>query len=182
LFSKLEENNRVLDSSSFESDTLISPLKLYQYQLWSFGATLNVFKLSFPQVKFSWNVLNVGAYFFRTRVGTQADSVNQSVPLNSSYLLLNTNVMFRPDNRWGAGVGFDWIKTSLWDNEFKMSNKHALLQPYFDGYIKTSDNAKLFFRFRWIYEQYNRGSNFAQIQIGYSMNVFTSSATPKSPN
>jgi hypothetical protein len=101
LFSKLEENNRVLDSSSFESDTLISPLKLYQYQVWSFGATLNVFKLSFPQVKFSWNVLNVGAYFFRTKVGTQSDSVNQSVPLNSSYLLLNTNVMFRPDNRWG---------------------------------------------------------------------------------
>jgi len=178
LFSKLEQNNRILDSTGFEGK--VSPLRLYQYQLWSFGATLNVFRFNFPQLKINWNVLGFGGYFFRTRIGTSTDGKdNGSLPLNASYLVLNSNVVFRPDNRWGVSVGFDCIKPSLWSNRYKLANDNLLLQPYLDAFLKTNESAKLFFRFRWIYEHDNRGSNFTQIQMGYSINLYTAGSDNK---
>jgi hypothetical protein len=175
LFSKLEQNNRTLDSTLVKDNT-ISPLKLYQYQIWSFGATINVLKLSFPQLKFNWTVLSFGGAFFRTRVGNAPDSVSTpSTALNSSYLLFNTNIVFRPDNRWGASIGLDYIQPTLWNDVYSLKSGNALVQPYFDGYLKTSDSGKMFFRFRWIYEKGKLDSNFTQIQIGYSINLFANS-------
>jgi hypothetical protein len=105
LFSKIEENNRFLDSTKF-ADHKIDPVRLFQYQRASFGANLNLLRFSFPQLKLQWNAINAGAYWFRTRIGNPSDSSGEnSVPLNSGYYIIGTNVVFRPDNRWGASMG-----------------------------------------------------------------------------
>lgn len=171
LFSKLEESNRVLDSTMV-SDGKLSSLRVYQHQLWSFGATIDLFELSFPQVKLNWKVLRFGAYYFRAGVDVDSDSTENSDPLNNSYLQFGTSVIFRPDSRWGAAMGFDIIRPTLWNSQYEYATGNMLLQPYFDGYLKTSDQAKLFFRFRWIWERHERENNFVQLPVGYTMNLF----------
>lgn len=172
LFSKLEDNKRFLDSSAV-SDNKINPLRLYQQQLASFGTTFQLLRFSFPQLKFSWNVLSTGIYWYRSRLTLSSDSTNtNSIPLNSHYAVIGTQVNFKPDSRWGAILGFDYIKQSLWNSSYTLSNTHALHQVYFESFLKTDTYSKLFFRFRWTYVHKNRESNFTQIQMGYSVNLF----------
>lgn len=137
-FSKLEQNNRFIDSLTLEG-TKINPLRLVQYQLVSFGTTLNLLKFSYPQLKFSWNFLSVGGYWFRTMVGFSSDSTKASLPMNSSYLLLSSEFLFRPDSRWGATFGVNYIKPNLWISTYELSITHAVLQPDFDAFLKTND-------------------------------------------
>ena len=47
LFSKLEQNNRVIDSSKLTNHE-INPLQLYRYQLASFGVMVNILKFNTP--------------------------------------------------------------------------------------------------------------------------------------
>jgi hypothetical protein len=61
-----------------------------------------------------------------------------------------------------------------------MRDNDGLLQADFDAFYKTSDESKLFFRFRWIYEAGNKDNNFNQIQLGYSMNLFVRGSVTKS--
>jgi len=179
LFSKLEENNRNIDSIKAVSKVL-DPLLLYQYQLASFGVKVNLFKMNFPQLKFNWNILNVGAYWFRTRIALTGDPKSkESVPLNGLYYQFGTNAVFSPDSRWGVTIGFDYIVPKLWNADYSIRSNKGLMQPYFDAFIKTDEEAKLFFRFKWTYEKNNRNNNFTQIQLGYSMNIFAGSNTPK---
>jgi hypothetical protein len=171
LFAKLEENNRFIDSLTLDGNK-IDPVKLFQYQLVSFGATLNILRMSFPQSKMSWNVLSAGGYWFRSRVGYSNDSTRASVALNSSYLIGSTEWIFRPDSRWGVSMGANVIKPSLWNETYELANRHWLLQPYLNAFLKTNENDKLFFRFRWTYEIKERDNNFTQIQLGYNVNLF----------
>ena len=171
LFSKLEQNNRFIDSLGLERNE-IDPVTLIQYQLVSFGMNANLLRFTFPHLKFTWNFLTVGGYWFRSRVGFSSDSTRTSIPLNNSYLLLSSEVVFRPDSRWGATIGVNYIKPSIWNASYQLSNDHAVIQPYFDGFLKTNETDKLFFRFRWSFEHKQRESNFTQIQLGYSVNLF----------
>ena len=172
LFSKLEENNRFVDSGFIKSNA-IDPLKIYQYQLASLGANLNVYKLHFPQIKLQWNVLNAGGYWFRARVKESTDTANsRGTPINCSYLSFGSNVIFRPDSRWGVATGLEWIIPDIWNSTYTLSNNNPLIQIQFDGHLKTSANGKLFFRYRWTFEKDNRHSNFTQLQLGYALNLF----------
>ncbi|MRG48642.1 hypothetical protein GFS24_26240 [Chitinophaga sp. SYP-B3965] len=172
LFSKLEENNRFVDSASV-IDKQIDPIQLYQYQLASLGLKLDIIKFSFPQLKLNWNVLNVGAYWFRTRIATSTDSVKEtSVPLNSSYLQFTSSFSFNPDSRWAVTLGCNYIRPEIWNKEYKLSSKEGLIQPFFDAYMKTGEDSRLFFRFRWTHERLNNSNNFTQIQMGYSLMLF----------
>ncbi len=172
LFSKLEDNNRFLDSSALSGNE-INSLRLYQQQLASFGTSLQLLKFSFPQLKFTWNVLNTGIYWYRSRLSFSSDSTDRSsIPLNSHYAVIGTQVNFRPDSRWGATLGFDYINQSLWNSEYTLSDTHALHQIYFESFLRTDTYSKLFFRFKWTYVHKNRESNFTQIQMGYSLNLF----------
>ncbi|HTE33038.1 MAG TPA: hypothetical protein VK666_21795 [Chryseolinea sp.] len=178
LFSKLEQNQRFIDSLGLDGGK-ISPVKLLQYQLVSFGFTANIFKLSFPQLKFSWNVMSAGLYWFRSRVGISSDSSRASTPINSSYLLLSTEAVFKPDNRWGVTMGVNFIKPSIWNGTYELANSHPIIQPHFDAFLKTNETDKLFFRFAWSSEYKQRENNFTQIQLGYSVNLFTADSNSK---
>jgi hypothetical protein len=172
LFSKLEETNRLLDSVKAINKT-ISPINLYQYQVATFGVKMQLFRLSFPQIKMQWNVLDVGAFWSRIRVALTADSAGPSAALNSNYWQFGTSVIFRPDNRWGASLGFEYLSPRIWNDEYERANGHGLFQQQFDAWLRTGDDGKLFFRYRWTYENFSRNNNFTQIQLGYSLNLFT---------
>lgn len=173
LFSKLEENNRFIDSGKVVANK-INPVQLYQYQLASFGFKMNLLKLSFPQLKLNINVLNAGIYWFRTRLSTSTDTANKSsIPLNSHYILFGTSFVFSPDSRWGIVMGCDYIRPGIWSPDYSLTSNTGLLQPYFDGHLKTNDESKLFFRFRWTHERLNKDNNFTQIQLGYTLALFT---------
>jgi len=56
--------------------------------------------------------------------------------------------------------------------EYKITGKDGLWQMFFDASYKTSDDNKMFLRFRWTSEVKNHDNNFTQIQLGYSMSLF----------
>jgi hypothetical protein len=174
LFSKLEENNRILDSTKAIGGQ-IDPLSIFRYQLASFGINVQVFRLSFPQIKLQWNVLNGGMFWSRTRVALTADSTGPSEALNSNYWTLESNLTFRPDNRWGASLGFGYMKGRLWNKDYSIIKNKGLFQNQFDAWLRTGDDGKLFFRYRWTFENGNRNNNFTQLQLGYSLNLFAAS-------
>ncbi len=175
LFSKLDENNRFLEMASSEGNQ-VNPVALYQYQLGSLGVNLQVYRLSFPQLKFSWTVLDGGVYWFHTQVSVDQE---EAVALNSSYLRLGTHFQFFPDSRWGARLGFDYLNPSIWNPDFVLRNSHALLQPQVDGFLRTNEYDRFFLRFRWTYEHQNRDNNFVQFQVGYSKNLFEGLKVPQ---
>ncbi len=174
LFSKLEQTNRFIDSAKAPSNK-INPLQLYQYQIASLGINVDVIKFSFPQEKLTWNFLHGGIYWFRTRVATSTGPSQQSVALNSNYWQAGTSVSFNPDSRWALTFGVNYIQPNLWNTDYTLTNNHALLQTFLDGSMKTSDDAKMFLRFRWTSEIGKHEVNFTQFQLGYSMNIFVKS-------
>lgn len=176
LFSKLDGNNKFLLLDSTQSaDKRTEPLKQFQYQLASFGFTMNVLKFFYPQKKLSWNVIDVGGYWYRTRIQSIKDTAtDKSVAINSGYISIATILSFKPDSRWGANSGFTYIKQKAFNNDYKFDKNKGLFQANFDAYIKTNEDAKLFFRFRWIFDEHDPNKNFTQIQLGYSLNIFAS--------
>jgi hypothetical protein len=181
LFSKLDGNNKflVLDSG-FSSRKGINPLKQYQYQLASFGFTTTLLKFSYPQAKINWNVLDVGTYWYRTRVQSIKDTAtNNSVAVNNAYLSLGMQVGFKPDSRYGANIGLAYIFQKAFNNDYKFEHNNGLAQASVDAFIKTNEDSEIFFRFRWIYDWHSFRNNFTQIQLGYSMNIFANSGSSK---
>ena len=176
LFSKLEENNKylLLDSTNF-SNKKINSLNLYQYQTSSLGFTLNTFRVVFPQSKVNWTVVDLGLFWYRTRVKALSDTASRnSTPLNTSYWSVSTSVNFRPDSRWGVSLAAAYIKQNLWNDSFKVLQNSGIFQASVDGHLKANDNSKLFFRFRWLFDGHTFNNNFTQVQLGYSMNIFAS--------
>src|SRR5690606_33163262 len=124
------------------------------------GINLNLFRINFPQLKFSVNALDVGYYWYRTRVQLFSDEdASSTIPLNSQFVQIGSSFHFRPDSRWGVNFGMNYIRQNVWNESFGLTNNNGLLQTTFDSHLKTSDNAKLFFRFRWNYECKNRNNN-----------------------
>jgi len=172
LFSKLEQTNKLIDSGKVVNGKL-PPILLYQYQLASLGVNLDILRVSFPQLKFNWNLLHGGYFWFRTRVATSSDTNSKSsVALNSNYWQLGTSFSFNPDTRWAASFGINYIHQQLLNPNYKIMATDGLWQIFFDGSFKTSDDNKMFLRFRWTSEVKDHDNNFTQIQLGYSMSLF----------
>jgi hypothetical protein len=180
LFAKLEENNRfLLLNDANLNGKKINALQVFQHQLVSFGATLNVAKISLPEAKLSWNVIDIGGYWYRSRAKLEVDSANtHSTPLNTGYYKLGTSVDFHPDNRYGLGFSMNYIGQHTWNKDYELAHNKGLFQAGFDGYLKTNEDDKFFFRFRWTLEGHDLNSNFTQVQIGYSLNIFTGKNQP----
>jgi hypothetical protein len=98
---------------------------------------------------------------------------------STSYWELGSVIIFRPDNRWGASIGVNYIFPRIWNADYQTTRSNGLFQKQFDGCLHTGNEGKLFFRFRWTYESHHRNSNFAQIQLGYSLNLFAGSNSEK---
>jgi hypothetical protein len=182
LFAKLEGNNKFAVLNSEQSVTKhTDPLSMYQHQLVSFGINFTTLKLSYPQSKLSWNLLDLGAFWYRSRVQQITDTATQnSVAINNGYLSATSTLNFKPDSRWGANIGATYFKQKSFNNEYKFERKNAgLIQANFDAFIKTNDESKIFFRFRWIFDEHNPSKNFTQVQLGYTLNIFANGSPSK---
>ncbi|SDG89800.1 hypothetical protein SAMN04487996_12515 [Dyadobacter soli] len=172
-FSKIEDNQKNLsytpDTSAGNPDTL-NPLNFYRYQKMSFGVDLNVIKINFTNLKFAIN-LNMGVNWYKTGLANQASEESRSV--DGFTYTLSSGIRFFPDGRWGAGVGYDYLHNTLLGEDFTLAKNRGLFQYKFDGYLKTNATDKVFFRYRLTHQSGNRNNVFAQVQLGYSMDIFS---------
>lgn len=174
LFSKIEENNRFLKLDAGRSESgKIEPVKLFQHQNSQFGTSLNVVKLYSTNYKFTWNILEVGTYWSRSRVQrVSEEATGNSTALNTLQVLGSTNILFRHDSRWGTNIGLSYYYQRTLNPEFKLKKSLGLVQTNFDAFLKTNADSKLFLRVRWTFDTAEWKSNFAQVQVGYSINLF----------
>ncbi len=80
----------------------------------------------------------------------------------------------KPESRYGVTFGWDRRKLNLLDNSFFITSKKGVLinTAWADAFLKTNDDSKLFFRYRFIFEDKVPNKNFTQIQLGYLMDLF----------
>lgn len=180
-FLKLEENNRSIPTAEPDSkneDTFkVRPIDLYKYQLSSVGAELDIIKINYTQLKFSWNLLHVGVHWFGARITAPTSDAAENQPtdntfLNNIMLQPGTSVRFRPDSRWGITAGIKYINPAIWSQKYKVSNTQGLFQYFCEGFWAVSANSQLFARFRLSHEVKHRYQNFAQFQLGYTIDIF----------
>ncbi|MDQ1087626.1 hypothetical protein [Siphonobacter sp. SORGH_AS_1065] len=184
-FTKLEDNNRYIpfDKQNFNDKKIrLRPIDVYRYQLLSFSSILDIYRVNYTQLKFSWSLINMGLSYsnFKTidSTGNQNER-NTSTFQNCITLEPGSSITFRPDSRWGITLGVKYIKQYLWNVDYSLDNKFGLMQYYFDGHHNISDNSKVFFRFKLSNELKHSFYNFTQIQIGYTVDLFnfTNNAT-----
>lgn len=190
---KIEETNRyyILDSFSMDktrsfedsqSYFLLNPIEILRYQQWAIGLTVNLIKVNFINKKTNFQL---NGYFGYGRVPV-ADSFQ--VTENKIRLIQSRNQTsvntggygasalfeFKPDSRWGLSMGQDVRFQNIYHPRFELDKRFEklFLTTWFDGYIKTNSNSKLFLRFRkhWIYK--NQNYNFYQFQLGYELDIF----------
>ncbi|WP_222167062.1 hypothetical protein [Edaphocola aurantiacus] len=193
---KIEENNRYLYLDSFDLDKnkslvdstnhfTLNPLKVLQYQQWSFGMDLNLFKLNLQNRKLNFQ-LNGNFAYGSTPVAdslkiiqgtiTQLQSQNISRVNTTSY---GFGIMceIKPDSRYGLSFGYDrrWIDISNKRFEYNDMFANAYNTVWFNVFFKINTDSKMFWRFRrnWLLE--NNKYNFYQIQLGYELDIFKAS-------
>ena len=179
LFSKIDDKNRFIMLDSTQSaGKHTDPLKQFQYQLVSFGTTINLLKIVYPQSKLSWNLLDLGAFWYRARVQNIKDtSTNISMSINNAYFSASSSLTFKPDSRWSFTNGLSYFKQQSFNTEYQFQRNKGLLQANFDGSYKTNSESKMFFRFRWTFDEHDPNKNFTQFQVGYALNLFANSST-----
>jgi hypothetical protein len=181
LFSKLDGNKKfaVLDATQ-SANKRTDPLSVFQHQLVSFGINLTGLKFFYPQSKLSWNVLDLGAFWYSSRVQALQDtSTKNSVSINNGYFSATSTLNFKPDSRWGANLGLTYIKQKSFNSEYLFERNKGLFHVNFDAFIKTNDESKVFFRFRWVFDEHTLNKNFTQVQLGYSLNIFANGSPSK---
>lgn len=195
-FSKIEKNKNALPLGPSDLDQtllqageksfILHPIELYQYQKSSFDVNLNLWKINFPEIKSNLQI-NTSLGIFKTNVVdtilvTNANSVEKSPEPN--FTVLNTLRWgftaiweIKPESRYGIVFGWDRRRLNLLNEGFsipddstKMTN--ILNTAWVEAFLKTNDNAKLFFRYRFTFEDNFAKRNFTQIQLGYLMDLF----------
>ena len=195
-FSKIEKNKNALPLRSSDLDQtslqtgkksfILQLIELYQYQKSSFDINLNAWKVNFPEIKSNLQI-NANLGIFKTNVVdtilvTGANTVEKSPEPN--FTVLNTLRWgftaiweIKPENRYGIVFGWDRRKLNLLDEEFSIPTDltkkiNILNTAWVEAFLKTNDDAKLFFRYRFTFEDKFAERNFTQIQLGYLMDLF----------
>jgi len=195
-FSKIEKNKNALPLTSDDLDQsvlqtgnksfIIQPIELYQYQKSSFDLNLNLWKVNFPEIKSNLQI-NTSIGIFKTNVVDtilvkNASTVEKSPAPN--FNVLNTLRWgfsaiweIKPENRYGIVFGWDRRKLNLLDEGFTIptdpeKKMNILNTAWVEAFLKTNEDAKLFFRYRFTFEDKIPERNFTQIQLGYLMDLF----------
>jgi hypothetical protein len=195
-FSKIEKNKNALPLGPSDLDQtllqtgeksfILQPIELYQYQKSSFDVSLNLWKVNFPEIKSNLQI-NTSLGIFKTNVVdtilvTNANGVEKSPEPN--FTVLNTLRWgftaiweIKPENRYGIVFGWDRRRLNLLNEGFSITadstkKTNILNTAWVEAFLKTNDNAKLFFRYRFTFEDNFAKRNFTQIQLGYLMDLF----------
>lgn len=195
-FSKIEKNKNALPLTSADLDQsllqtgeksfILQPIELYQYQKSSFDVNLNLWKVNFPEIKSNLQI-NTSLGIFKTNVVdtilvTSANTIEKSPAPN--FNVLNTLRWgfsaiweIKPENRYAIVFGWDRRKLNLLDEGFSIptdpeKKMNILNTAWVEAFLKTNEDAKLFFRYRFTFEDKFANRNFTQIQLGYLMDLF----------
>jgi len=195
-FSKIEKNKNALPLGPTDLDQtllltgkksfILQPIRLYQYQKSSFDINLNAWKVNFPEIKSNLQI-NTNLGIFKTNVVdtilvTNSNTIEKSSEPN--FTVLNTLRWgftaiweIKPENRYAIVFGWDRRKLNLLHEEFSIpietiKKVNIINTAWIEAFLKTNEDAKLFFRYRFTFEDKFAKRNFTQIQLGYLMDLF----------
>jgi len=196
IFSKIEKNNRYLPFSSSDLDQFelsnnkkvfnSNAINILKYQNSAFDVDLNFFKINFPNMKSNFQV-NMSSGMLRTGVSDtisvigslakRAEVANNKI-LNTFRWGITVLYELKPDNRYGLTLGYDIRRYSLLSRDYNLdlSENNVVNSIWADAYLKTNDENMLFFRYKVSFVSPASKENFVQIQLGYLLDLFKTSA------
>ncbi len=195
-FSKIEKNKNSLELTASDLDQtqlqngkksfILRPINLYKFQKSSFDVNLNLWKFNLPELKSNLQV-NASIGILKTNTVdtiavTGANTIGKTPDPN--FTVLNTLKWgftaiweIKLESRYGVNFGWDRRKFNVLNEGFTIpsnetSNIKLLNTAWVDAFLKTNDDSKLFFRYRFTFEDKATKRNFVQIQLGYLMDLF----------
>jgi hypothetical protein len=195
-FSKIEKNKNALELNSSSLDSaqtqagkkqfMVSPVDIYKYQKSSFDIHLNLMKINIPELKLNIQ-FNTSLGMLKTNTVDTLLITGPNTVIKSSdpnFTTLNTlrwgfSTIFeiKPENRYGICLGWDRRNPDLLTQGFTIpkvtgKNNKLINTAWVDAFLKTNEDSKLFFRYRFTFEDKKSKNNFSQIQLGYLMDLF----------
>ena len=187
--SKIEADNKYLIPPLFSNSLMLPvfhPIQLYQYRNYSVGAMLNLVNYENQNIKYNL-MIDVGLLFGRTGIKTDTTEFANKFFINNMEIPFETGFHFIPEKRvkliitdrisWFKQLSDDLelplnddgkAKTAAWLNTVAMKLE-----------VNTSDNGKLFARYKFIHEIGAWQNNFSQLQFGYSFYILKNNGVNK---
>lgn len=194
VISKIEDNNRYIPvnvsdlkdrSDTINRDFNLLKMDVLRYQNWSFGMDINLFKLYMPDLKSNLQVngfYHYGRSLAQDSLSYTGDSIKRWTATPATHITrINTHnygigVMFeiRPDSRYGFSFGYDWRWLALQTEGITYRNNanDGFRTAWFNAFINTGTDTKLFFRFRKHWASGDPNQTFYQVQTGVAFDVF----------
>jgi hypothetical protein len=192
-FSKIEKNNNSMvlgfgniDSTKLatgQKGLLVDALNLHLYQKSSFDLNLNIWKVNFPELKSNIQInTNLGVLKTNIVDTILVTGVNTAIKGSEATISVLNTIRWgftaiweiKPESRYGASFGWDWRRVNPLNESFSIASEDLarVNTAWVDAFLKTNDNSKLFFRYRFIFNDKVPRKNFTQIQLGYLMDIF----------
>jgi hypothetical protein len=192
-YNKIEENNKYLILNSQSIDTtrsfkensnnfFVNPLHILLYRIYTLQVDLNLFNWNLPNKKTNFHLntyINGVSTFLADSLKIQNRSVLQTPTRNTntvgSFMYgLDLFAEIKPDGRYGVSFGCNYGYLNILDDAYLKDEKfkNAIVKLYATGFMKTGDESKVFFRYSMNYTNARRNNNFAQIQLGYVIDLF----------
>jgi hypothetical protein len=189
---KIDDNNKYLQlkGDALDKDQLannvkmfaIRPVDVLRYQSSSINVNTNVIKFSIPDFASSMS-LNASYGILLTNVSdslkveggafSKIGTANQR-SIYSRNFSTNVSIDFSPDSRYGFRISYGGNWLSVKNSEVSLANgsSNRLNVLEFSGFLKTNDDAKLFFRWRSTSEFHHSENSYNQVQVGYIVDIF----------
>jgi hypothetical protein len=191
-WSKIEENNRSMPLSETNGSIYATPIELLRYSYIQTGFSLNIIDMYWPAVDVQINA--IPGVTFTNVIDSVSDgtSAEQAVQNNVMSSMLGGEVLFKflPEKAWGLelssksfyawnlnpAINYNSIKTENGSVEVVDPNRWLHDLSMLITIRSGSNNDNLFYaRIGIIHEWNNLYNNFAQIQLGYSIYLKSSS-------
>jgi hypothetical protein len=194
--SKIEKKNNALPLtySALDTNALkggvkhfnIEPIDLYRYQKSAFDISINAWKINLPELKLNFQI-NGSAGIMGTNVVDTISVIGNNATVKSptpnteviNTLRLGWSIIceVKLESRFGISFGYDVRQLNLLNEAYSfplLDTAIKIKTVWTDAFLKTNDDNKLFFRFRFTFDRLNTKKNFAQAQLGYLMDLFKS--------
>jgi len=163
----------------------LNALQIRQYQNFNFSLHANIFKLNFHNIKSAFHY-NMHAGYLRTLLSDSIKFKKGDRPVysdaeqtrNVNSFMWGFDVIYevKPDSRYGFLFGYEWNIIRPKNDLISLSPENRKIQAFWsEGFLKTNEESKLFFRFRYNNLWHKSRTNFMQVQLGYLVDLFKAS-------
>lgn len=188
------KNQTNIEAIISRQDTSIRYLDLTEYQRYSVELNGNFLRLYMPFIKCNLQI-NYLASIYNTTIRDlrELGDLSENPTLKSNLLTLieekseqtmlvssfrhgiKAILEFRPEPRYAFRLDFETSKNSLLTEGVKVDvNDHNWINSFlFQGFLKTSADDSIFFRYRLTNYNLNLKDGFTQVQIGYKKDIFS---------